>query len=97
MYTRKDVEERNNSKEETSASIIYALGGKNNISDLDCCATRLRITVSNSSLVNEQSLKETGAKGVIIKGNGVQVIYGPHVSNIKSRLEDYLDLGLDPA
>ncbi|MBB6054930.1 PTS transporter subunit EIIC [Tolumonas osonensis] len=97
LYTRKDVEERNNSKEAISASIIDALGGRNNISDLDCCATRLRITVSNSSLVNEQSLKETGAKGVIVKGNGVQVIYGPHVSNIKSRLENYLDLELDPA
>lgn len=91
LYTRKDVNER---KANTSVSelIIKGLGGKENISDLDCCATRLRITVKNSGKVSESLLKQSGAAGVIIKGNGVQVIYGPKVTVIKSNLEDYLNI-----
>ena len=63
-------------------------------SDIDCCATRLRITVKNSELVDDAPLKESGASGVIHKGNGIQVIYGPQVSVVKSHLEDFLDSGL---
>jgi glucose-like phosphotransferase system IIB component len=62
-----------------------------NISDLDCCATRLRITVLDESLVNDDQLKASGAKGIVRKGKGVQVIYGPHVTLIKSGLEECLD------
>ena len=69
---------------------MEGLGGKENIVSLDCCATRLRVSVSNSELVDEAKLKESGAKGVIKKGIGVQVIYGPQVSVIKSELEDYI-------
>ena len=67
------------------------LGGKKNISDVDCCATRLRCTVHKSALVDDGLLKSTGASGVVHKGNGVQVIYGPRVTVIKSNLEDYLE------
>ena len=74
-----------------SEAIMNGLGGKANISDVDCCATRLRITVNDSARVNDAMLKATGASGVIHKGNGVQVIYGPHVTVIKSNLEDYLE------
>ena len=74
-----------------SALILKGLGGKSNLSDVDCCATRLRITVVNPDLVNDGLLKESGASGVIHKGNGVQVIYGPQVSVVKSNLEDFLD------
>ena len=74
-----------------SAGILIGLGGRDNISDIDCCATRLRCTVFNSELVNQERLRATGASGVIAKGQGVQVIYGPRVAVIKSNLEDYMD------
>lgn len=99
LYTRADVNARkeenqtgNSVKEEdlVSASITRGLGGKKNISDVDCCATRLRCTVYQPDLVNDSILKSTGASGVVHKGSGVQIIYGPHVTVIKSNLEDYL-------
>ncbi|MGN0653611.1 MAG: glucose PTS transporter subunit IIA [Oscillospiraceae bacterium] len=98
LYTRKDMEAKKKSGESakggqdsTSALVLKGLGGKANLSDLDCCATRLRVTVKNPELVSDDLLKQSGASGVIHKGNGVQVIYGPHVSVIKSGLEDFLD------
>lgn len=92
LYTRKDMHNRNkNSDFEQSELILSGLGGKNNISDIDCCATRLRITVKSSEKTNDDLLKQSGASGVIHKGNGIQIIYGPHVSIIKSKLEDYIE------
>lgn len=73
-----------------SAAITEGLGGKENISDVDCCATRLRVTVNDAARVADAVLKATGAAGVVKKGNGIQVIYGPKVNIIKSHLEDYL-------
>ena len=97
LYTRADVNARNaqngaalSSEDALSAQIVKGLGGKANISDVDCCATRLRMTVFKSELVDEATLKATGASGVICKGNGIQVIYGPKVTVVKSNLEDYL-------
>ncbi len=92
LYTRADVNARKD-RDRVSALILEGLGGKENISDIDCCATRLRITVNNSSKVSEKTLKESGAAGVIQKGNGIQVIYGPRVTVIKSNLEDYIESG----
>ena len=95
LYTRSDVNAKKNGEgaveDELSAAICRGLGGKKNISDVDCCATRLRCTVHKAELVNDGMLKGTGASGVVHKGNGVQIIYGPRVSVIKSNLEDYLD------
>lgn len=100
LYRRSDVEARKkqnaegaeeDSADELSATICKGLGGKKNISDVDCCATRLRCTVHKAELVNDSLLKGTGASGVVHKGNGVQVIYGPRVTVIKSNLEDYLE------
>lgn len=99
LYTRKDVNARkeaaantvSDSFDRVSALILKGLGGKSNLSDVDCCATRLRITVIDPELVQDNLLKESGASGVIHKGNGVQVIYGPQVSVVKSNLEDFLD------
>ena len=97
---RSDVEAKKNGKsengensdvDELSEMITNGLGGKKNISDVDCCATRLRCTVFKAELVNDGMLKATGASGVVHKGNGVQVIYGPKVTVIKSNLEDYLE------
>lgn len=99
LYTRQDMNARkensanqsNGTFDRVSALIVKGLGGKSNLSDVDCCATRLRVTVINAELVRDTLLKESGASGVIHKGNGVQVIYGPQVSVVKSHLEDFLD------
>jgi glucose PTS system EIICBA or EIICB component len=103
LYTRADVNAakekekagRNavNSNDVVSALIVRGLGGSANISDVDCCATRLRITVNDPAMVKDEDLKQSGAAGVIKKGNGVQVVYGPRVTVIKSNLEDYLAKG----
>ena len=104
LYRRSDVEAKKNGKsengensdvDELSEMITNGLGGKKNISDVDCCATRLRCTVFKAELVNDGMLKATGASGVVHKGNGVQVIYGPKVTVIKSNLEDYLETAPD--
>lgn len=86
-----DVFRNQSPQMETSRLICEGLGGKANISDVDCCATRLRCTVYDAALVKEDILRASGASGVVKKGNGVQVIYGPKVSVIKSNLEDYLE------
>ena len=96
LYTRSDVNakkagEAASAEDELSAAICRGLGGKKNISDVDCCATRLRCTVYKTELVNDAALKATGASGVVHKGNGVQIIYGPRVTVVKSNLEDYLE------
>ena len=98
LYTKADVKARKEaqndgvaSEDAMSEAITKGLGGKKNISDVDCCATRLRCTVKDASLVNDGILKATGASGVVHKGLGVQVIYGPNVTVIKSNLEDYLE------
>ena len=103
LYTKADVNARREaaqaetvtSDDATSEAITRGLGGKKNISDVDCCATRLRCTVKDASRVNDGILKATGASGVVHKGQGVQVIYGPNVTVIKSNLEDYLETAPD--
>lgn len=74
-----------------SALILKGLGGKANLSDVDCCATRLRVTVLDAEKVSDALLKQSGASGVIHKGNGVQVVYGPQVAVIKSNLVDFME------
>ncbi|WP_432721048.1 PTS transporter subunit EIIC [Staphylococcus shinii] len=72
-------------------TIIKALGGKENIDVVDCCATRLRVTLNTDKEVDKSMLSATQARGVIQKGNGVQVIYGPHVTTIKNEVEALLE------
>ena len=98
LYTRADVNARDAASsnpaaaaDPVSALIVEGLGGKANLSDVDCCATRLRVTVKDAALVKNDVLKQSGASGVICKGNGVQVVYGPKVAVIKAKLEDYLE------
>lgn len=99
LYTRADVNARSAASDSTapagddpvSALIVEGLGGTANLSDVDCCATRLRCTVKDAALVRQDVLKASGASGVICKGNGVQVVYGPKVAVIKAKLEDYLE------
>lgn len=103
LYMKADVNAKREAAEykngdtenEISRMITAGLGGKKNISDVDCCATRLRCTVLDSDLVNDSLLRSTGASGVVHKGKGVQIIYGPKVTVIKSDLEDYLETAPD--
>ena len=105
LYTKADVNARKEAQTDGTTSadkedarseaITRGLGGKKNISDVDCCATRLRCTVHEPGRVNDSILKATGASGVVHRGNGVQVIYGPSVTVIKSNLEDYLEKAPD--
>ena len=102
LYTRADYNEkkaagrdgsgngRQEDKHRVSRLIVEGLGGKDNIESLDCCATRLRVSVKNGELVSDATLKASGAAGVIRRGGGVQVVYGPQVAVIKSEVEDYL-------
>ena len=91
LYTKKDYQEaKSGEKTSRAESILYGLGGNENIRDLDCCATRLRVTVDDADKVDEGALRSTGASGVIKKGNGIQIIYGPKVTVIKSELEEYI-------
>ena len=98
LYTRADVNARNAASgsvpagnDPVSAMIVEGLGGAANLADVDCCATRLRCTVKDAALVKQDVLKASGASGVICKGNGVQVVYGPKVAVVKAKLEDYLE------
>ncbi|MDY4573755.1 MAG: glucose PTS transporter subunit IIA [Intestinibacter sp.] len=99
LYTRADVNAKKEGQsaedadDELSALILQGLGGNDNLTDLDCCITRLRLTVKDSSKVDQGMLKASGAAGVIIKGNGVQVVYGPKVTVIKSNLEKFIASG----
>ncbi|MBC8556629.1 PTS transporter subunit IIABC [Jutongia hominis] len=103
LYTKADVNAKreNTSKngeavqDELSELITRGLGGKKNIDGVDCCATRLRCTVIKPDLVDDALLRSTGASGVIHKGSGIQIVYGPHVTVIKSNLEDYLETAPD--
>lgn len=103
LYTKADVNAKreNASKngeavqDELSELITRGLGGKKNIDGVDCCATRLRCTVVKPDLVDDALLRSTGASGVIHKGSGIQIVYGPHVTVIKSNLEDYLETAPD--
>ena len=75
--------------------IIGLLGGKENISDVDACMTRLRISVKDSQQVaSENEWKKTGAMGLIVKDNGIQAIYGPKADVLKSDIQDVLDSGM---
>lgn len=96
LYTRSDMEaakpEDGSEIEGTDMSALIAagLGGKENIKDIDCCVTRLRCTIACPDKVNDRVLKQSGSRGIIKKGDGIQIIYGPQVTVIKSNLEDYL-------
>ena len=74
-----------------SDTIIKGLGGATNIEEVDCCATRLRVTLKDGSLLSKDTLMTTDAKGVIIRGNGAQIVYGPHVTTIKNEVEEVLE------
>ena len=93
LYTRSDYNERKAKRDVDdgiSDIIVAGLGGTGNIQTIDSCATRLRVTVKDETLVSDAILRDSGAAGVIHKGKGVQIIYGPRVTVIKSELEEYI-------
>lgn len=79
-----------NNADNKSQQILDGLGGLENISDLSCCATRLRVTLHRPSKLNKEMLLATGAAAVVANGDGVQVVYGPEVTVIHARLQDYI-------
>ena len=92
LYSKQDVlDKKGNQVNSQSLLIVQGLGGYDNIAELDSCATRLRVSVVNGDLVDEGALKASGAAGVVTSGKAVQVVYGPQVSVIKSKLADLLE------
>lgn len=79
-----------NNADNKSQQILDGLGGLENISDLSCCATRLRVTLHRPSKLNKEKLLATGAAAIVANGDGVQVVYGPEVTVIHARLQDYI-------
>lgn len=73
-----------------SQLIVRGLGGRDNFSDIDCCITRLRATIIDSERLNEGLLKQSGAAAIVVQGKGIQIIYGPKASSIKTKLDEYL-------
>ena len=89
--TEEEISEEKNIRElEKTEAILFALGGKRNIINIDNCSSRLKLEVKNSLFVNDAALKITGALGVIKNKENVEVIYGPATADIKTRLEEYL-------
>lgn len=78
-------------RDEQMENIIAGLGGLDNMENPECCATRLRLNVQDSSKIDKATLKKAGALGVVINGNAIQVVYGPVVSVIKPKLQEYID------
>ena len=77
-----------------AVNIINLLGGRANIVDVDACMTRLRVTVKDETKVGtEEQWKAEGAMGLVMKGQGVQAIYGPKADVLKSDIQDLLDSG----
>ncbi len=77
-----------------AVNIINLLGGRANIVDVDACMTRLRVTVKDADCVGtEEQWKAEGAMGLVMKGQGVQAIYGPKADVLKSDIQDILDSG----
>ncbi|MGY4113201.1 glucose-specific PTS transporter subunit IIBC [Aeribacillus sp. SP014] len=97
LYTRKDYEEKTNRKSDESVvnqkayEVLAALGGKENINNLDACITRLRVGVKNKGAVNKEKLKALGASGVLEVGNGVQAIFGPTSDTLKNQILDIMN------
>lgn len=88
MYTKADYKEKQNSKDDKAKKFLEALGGKDNIEELNNCATRLRVSVKDKEKVaGDDVFKQIGAHGVVRNGNAIQVIIGLHVQSIKSEIE----------
>ncbi|HCT6998274.1 TPA: PTS glucose transporter subunit IIBC [Proteus mirabilis] len=89
----REVEDKNAKQADKSAmgqSLVAAFGGKDNISSLDACITRLRIGVKEIDKVERDELKRLGAAGVVVVGSGIQAIFGPKSDNLKTEMDEYI-------
>lgn len=89
----REVEDKNAKQSDQSAmgqSLVTAFGGKDNISSLDACITRLRIGVKDIAKVDRDELKRLGAAGVVVVGSGIQAIFGPKSDNLKTEMDEYI-------
>ncbi|MCK9780671.1 MULTISPECIES: PTS glucose transporter subunit IIBC [Enterobacterales] len=89
----REVEDKNAKQADKSAmgqSLVAAFGGKDNISSLDACITRLRIGVKEIEKVDRDELKRLGAAGVVVVGSGIQAIFGPKSDNLKTEMDEYI-------
>lgn len=75
---------------EMAAALVTAFGGKENITNLDACITRLRVSVGDVAKVDQAGLKKLGAAGVVVAGSGVQAIFGTKSDNLKTDMDDYI-------
>ncbi|WP_113627786.1 PTS glucose transporter subunit IIBC [Pectobacterium peruviense] len=75
---------------EMAAALVSAFGGKENITNLDACITRLRVSVGDVAKVDQAGLKKLGAAGVVVAGSGVQAIFGTKSDNLKTDMDDYI-------
>ncbi len=89
---REDVTEDSKSglRSEMAPALISAFGGKENITNLDACITRLRVSVADISKVNQGDLKKLGAAGVVVAGSGVQAIFGTRSDNLKTEMDEHM-------
>ncbi|WP_347254526.1 PTS glucose transporter subunit IIBC [Leminorella grimontii] len=78
------------SSSDMAAALVAAFGGKDNITNLDACITRLRIGVADIEKVDKDGLKKLGAAGVVVAGSGVQAIFGTKSDNLKSDMDEYI-------
>ncbi|WP_285731525.1 PTS glucose/sucrose transporter subunit IIB [Nocardiopsis sp. ATB16-24] len=74
-----------------AAAIIAGLGGADNIEEIEACITRLRTAVADPELVDERSLKASGAHGVLVSGNVVQVVVGPEADALTDDIRHLMD------
>lgn len=81
--------------QEHAILVLKALGGKENITNLDACITRLRVSVKDIKNVDKAELKKLGAAGVLEVGNSVQAIFGPRAEQIKTEIKEVIAKGLD--
>ena len=77
-------------RQEFARQLVLAFGGKNNITSLDACITRLRVGVADPSKVNQARLKAMGAAGVVVVGSNMQAIFGPKSEGYKTDMDEYL-------
>ena len=99
LMTKKDYDSKKSaSKESLNAQsndlgkkIYEAVGGIGNMNTIDNCFTRLRIVVNSMDTINEEALKETGSRGLVKRGNEIQIIYGTNVNKFRKALEDYME------
>ena len=75
---------------DTARQLVAAFGGRGNITNLDACITRLRVGVADMAKVDQARFKQMGAAGVMVVGNGLQVVFGPRSENLKTDMDEYL-------